>query len=119
MLEAENNPTPAYIREPSALARWIISKRVLGPHMNGRLIEKRRRKAEALRRRNQAPHRVDYYHQLDDPYSHLTSQILARFAERYDIDLSVHLIRASGGGYQPEFEKLAHWARRDAEVVAP
>ncbi|MEL6367749.1 MAG: DsbA family protein [Pseudomonadota bacterium] len=119
MLEAENNPTPAYIREPSALARWIISKRVLGPHMNGRLIEKRRRKAEKLRRRNQAPHRVDYYHQLDDPYSHLTAQILARFAERYNIELSVYLIRASGGGYQPEFEKLAHLARRDAEIVAP
>ena len=74
---------------------------------------------EAKRRTEGAPHVVEYFHQLDDPYSHLAAQVLSEFAARYDIVLRVHLIRATGGSSQPEFEKLAVWARRDAELIAP
>jgi len=87
--------------------------------MDGKAIQRRREKAEAKRRKRGEPHVVDYYHQLDDPYSHLTAQVLATFAERYNVVLKVHLIRATGGKNQPEFEKLAAWARRDAELIAP
>ena len=79
----------------------------------------RRQKAEARRRRRGAPHVVDYFHQLDDPYSHLAAQVLATFAARYDVVLRLHLIRASGRASQPELEKLGVWARRDAELIAP
>ena len=119
MLEPKNNPNPSLIVDPPGWLRWIISRRILGPLMDEAAIRKRRQKAEAGRRRRQEPHVVDYYHQLDDPYSHLTAQVLATFAERYDIVLKVHLIRASGGASQPEFEKLAVWARRDAGLIAP
>lgn len=119
MLEPENNPNPSLIVDPPAWLRWLISRRILGPHMDGAAIQKRRDKAEKKRRRSGAPHVVDYYHQLDDPYSHLTAQVLATFVERYDINLRFHLIRASGGASQPELEKLAVWARRDAELIAP
>ena len=119
MLEPENNPNLSFIVDPPGWLRMLISRRILGPSMDGAAIQKRRQKAEARRRRRREPHVVDYYHQLDDPYSHLTAQVLATFAARYDIVLEVHLIRASGGASQPEFEKLAVWARRDAELVAP
>lgn len=119
MLEPENNPNLSFIVDPPGWLRVLISRRILGPCMDGALIQKRRQKAEAKRRRRRDPHVVDYYHQLDDPYSHLTAQVLATFAARYDIVLNVHLIRASGGASQPEFEKLAVWARRDAELIAP
>jgi len=119
MLEPKKNPNPSLIVDPPGWLRWFISRRVLGPLMDGAAIQKRRQKAEARRRRRGEPHAVDYYHQLDDPYSHLTAQVLATFAKRYDIVLRFHLIRASGGASQPEFEKLAVWARRDAGLVAP
>lgn len=119
MLEPKHNPNPSLIVDPPAWLRLLISRRILGPHMDGAAIQKRRDKAEKKRRRNGAPHVVDYYHQLDDPYSHLTAQVLATFVERYDINLRFHLIRASGGESQPELEKLAVWARRDAELIAP
>jgi len=119
MLEPKINPNPSLIVDPPGWLRWFISRRVLGPLMDGAAIQKRRQKAEARRRRRGEPHAVDYYHQLDDPYSHLTAQVLATFATRYDIVLRFHLIRASGGASQPEFEKLAVWARRDAGLVAP
>jgi 2-hydroxychromene-2-carboxylate isomerase len=119
MLEPENNPNLSLIVDPPGWLRMLISRRILGPSMDGTTIQKRRKKAEARRRRRRDPHVVDYYHQLDDPYSHLTAQILATLAARYDVDLKFHLIRATGGASQPEFEKLAVWARRDAELIAP
>ncbi|MEM9303986.1 MAG: DsbA family protein [Pseudomonadota bacterium] len=119
MLEPKNNPNSSFIVDPPAWLRLLISRRILGPHMDAAVIRKRRLKAEAARRKRQAPHVVDYYHQLDDPYSHLTAQVVATLAERYDIELKVHLIRATGGANQPEFEKLAVWARRDAALIAP
>jgi 2-hydroxychromene-2-carboxylate isomerase len=119
MLEPQNNPNLSLIVDPPGWLRMLISRRILGPSMDGAAIHQQRKKAEATRRRRRDPHVVDYYHQLDDPYSHLTAQVLATFAARYDVVLKFHLIRASGGASQPEFEKLAVWARRDAELIAP
>jgi len=86
---------------------------------NTRRIADKRAKVEADRRKNQQPHRIDYFHQLDDPYSHLVAQVIAHFAERYDVEIVPHLVRASGGRNQPEAEKLAIWARRDCGLIAP
>lgn len=119
MLEPEKNPSPGFIVDPPGWLRMLISKRVLGPEADDSVIAKRRAKAELRRVRSGEPHVVDYFHQLDDPYSHLAAQVLKTFAERYDVELRVHLIRATGGKAQPEFEKLANWARRDAELIAP
>ena len=119
MLEPENNPNPRLMVDPPGWLRTLMSRRVLGRVADPGVLEARRQKAEARRRRRGEPHVVDYFHQLDDPYSHLTAQVLATFAERYDVALRLHLIRASGGASQPEVEKLAAWARRDAELVAP
>ncbi len=119
MLEPKKNPNPSFIVDPPGWLRVLISRRILGPLMDEAAVQKRREKTEARRRRRGEPHIVDYYHQLDDPYSHLTAQVLATFAERYDVALKVHFVRASGGACQPEFEKLGVWARRDAELIAP
>ena len=119
MLEPESNPTPSFIVDPPGWLRQLLSRRVLGPLADPTVIRARREKAEARRRRRGAPHVVDYFHQLDDPYSHLAAQVLATFAERYDVVLRLHWIRASGGASQPESQKLAVWARRDAELIAP
>ncbi len=119
MLEPEKNPNPSLVVDPPGWLRRIISKRVLGREADPAVLQARRQKAEARRVRRGAPHVVEYFHQLDDPYSHLAAQVLATFAARYDVVLRLHLIRASGGASQPEFEKLAVWARRDAELIAP
>ena len=119
MLEPEDNPNPSLLVDPPRWLRWLVSKRVLGPQADAQVLQARRRQAETRRLRRGEPHVVDYFHQLDDPYSHLTAQVLETFAARYDIVLRLHLVRASGGASQPEFEKLAVWARRDAELIAP
>ena len=119
MLEPENNPNPSIMVDPPGWLRTLLSRRVFGRLTDPRVMRARRQKAEARRLRRGEPHVVEYFHQLDDPYSHLAAQVLETFASRYDIAVRVRLIRASGGASQPEFEKLAVWARRDAELIAP
>jgi hypothetical protein len=100
MLEPEHNPNPSLLVDPPGWMRRLSSL-FLGPLMDSAAIDKRRRKAERKRLRDSAPHVVEYFHQLDDPYSHLTAQVLGTFCGRYAIELRPHLIRATGGKSQP------------------
>lgn len=118
MLEPEKNPNPSLMVDPPAWFRWAMRWQ-LDAVTNVRRVHKRRDKFEANRKKQGASHEVHYFHQPDDPYSHLTAQILSRFADKYDVTVIPHLIRASGGRNQPEFDKLARWARRDAQLIAP
>ncbi|WP_109354523.1 DsbA family protein [Sphingorhabdus sp. EL138] len=118
MLEPDKNPNPRLMVDPPSWLRHLM-RRQFDKVTDLKQVIKRREKAEKKRQRSGDPHIVEYFHQLDDPYSHLTAQVLAVFAERYDVVIKPHLIRASGGKNQPEMEKLAQWARRDAELIAP
>ncbi|MEO1172886.1 MAG: hypothetical protein AAFX94_12685 [Myxococcota bacterium] len=119
MPEPKKNPNSRFIVDPPGWLRLFISRQILGPFVDSAQVQKRRNQAEAKRQRRQEPHVVHYFHQLDDPYSHLIAQIIATFAERYAITLKVHLVRATGGANQPASKELGLWARRDAELIAP
>lgn len=118
MLEPENNTTASYFVDPPRLLRFFLSKR-FSRLANAQWREKKRLAAEKKRKAGGRPHVVEYFHQVDDPYSHLMAQAIEQFAERYDIEVVPHLIRATGGRSQPEEEKLAVWARRDCGLIAP
>ena len=118
MLEPENNPNPHVMVDPPRFVRFIMAK-ILGRVANTEQINKKRAAFEKKRKAAGQAHVIEYFHQIDDPYSHLMAQVLAQFAERYDIQIVPHLIRATGGRNQPELEKLANWARRDAGLIAP
>jgi len=118
MLEPDQNPNPKMMVDPPGWLRHLM-RRQFDKVTDLRNVNRRREKAEKKRLRDGEPHVVENFHQLDDPYSHLTAQVLATFAARYNIVIKPHLIRASGGKNQPEAEKLAAWARRDAELIAP
>ncbi|MEQ9519612.1 MAG: DsbA family protein [Parvibaculum sp.] len=114
----QENPNPAVTVDPPRPARMIISW-LLNRMADPKRLAKRRDEAEAERIKAGAPHQVDYFHQLDDPYSHLAAQKLEALTQTYDIKLVSHLISATGGKEQPFPEKLAAFARRDAASVAP
>lgn len=83
------------------------------------LRDARRVVAEGRRRLAGAPHRVLWFHQVDDPYSQLGAQVLARLAARYAIELTPRLVGPPPDDAAPERERLAAFARRDAADVAP
>ena len=79
----------------------------------------RRSLAEWGRRLRGAPHRVHYFHQVEDPYSQLAAQLLRPLIERYDVALVPHLAGPPSDAAAPERERLAAFARKDAADVAP
>lgn len=85
---------------------------------SGRVRSLRRSLAELARRAGRAPRRVDYFHQVDDPYGQLAAQLLPAFVWRYDIELVPHLVDPPSDTAAPERERLAAFARRDAADVA-
>jgi 2-hydroxychromene-2-carboxylate isomerase len=103
---------------PSSLVRRLLPAGV-AVLASARTRSARRALAEARRRLRREPHRVLYFHQVDDPYSHLASQVLARLAARYDAELLPLLVGAPPDAAAPERERLVAYARKDAADVAP
>ena len=118
MLEPKDNPNPSIMVDPPGWVR-TLQKMMFDRAILPQRVQQRREKAEAKRQKAGAPHIVEYFHQLDDPYAHLVAQILAKFAARYDIVIKPHLIRAAGGKNQPELQRLQKWSRTDAGLIAP
>jgi 2-hydroxychromene-2-carboxylate isomerase len=78
-----------------------------------------RRGFEAARRvlRGQRP-QVLYFHQIDDPYSQLTAQVLPALLDRYDVDVVPYLVPPPSHAAAPEAERLATYSRKDAVLLA-
>jgi hypothetical protein len=74
----------------------------------------KRRKAENRRLKAQKQHVIEYFHQVDDPYSHLASQVLQAFFARYDMDLHIHIVTEQTGLNVSEPELLSHLSIGDA-----
>ena len=78
----------------------------------------RRLLASSRRRLSGAAAQVHYFHQADDPYSHLLVQVLPDLLARYKVELCVHLVAAPSNAAAPDRERLQQWSRRDAAQLA-
>lgn len=81
-------------------------------------LQNERARVERARRRNGQPHVVDYFHQADDPYSHLAVQGMRLLAQRYDVEFRPYLIGPAPDWAAPERERLSTYARLDAARLA-
>jgi 2-hydroxychromene-2-carboxylate isomerase len=61
---------------------------------------------------------VDYFHQADDPYSHLAAQLAAPLAVRYGVRLRPWVVPPPDDAAAPERARLAVYALRDAARLA-
>ena len=78
----------------------------------------RRARAALWRKITGASAQVHYFHQADDPYSHLCAQVLGRLAADYQITLVPHLVSPPQDSAAPDRARLAHWSLRDAATLA-
>ena len=104
--------------DPSRLYRWLTST-VMTRLGRPERLRQNRAKIEKQRLKSGQPHVVEYFHQVDDGYSHLAAQVLQRFAARYDIELRCHLVSGPEGDNLPEPDLLLKLSRYDAAHVAP
>jgi 2-hydroxychromene-2-carboxylate isomerase len=98
-------------RSPKSLLPLVLT--------SARTRAARRWLVERRRRLRGEPHRVHYFHQLDDPYSQLAAQVLAKLVARFDVELAPQLVGPPPDAAAPERAKLEAYARRDAADVAP
>jgi 2-hydroxychromene-2-carboxylate isomerase len=91
------------------IAAWVTGERRL---------QRRRAMQESRRKAASAPHVVDYFHDVTDPYSHLAAQVLDAFAACYDIRLDVHLVSPPPDWAAPERARLEDYSRLDAARLA-
>jgi len=79
---------------------------------------KLRAKAERVRQAQGEPHRIHYFHQVDDPYSALLASRLSALLERYDIVLSAHVVGPPSESAAPDRGRLVAYSRADAQRLA-
>jgi len=61
---------------------------------------------------------IRYFHQADDPYSHLAAQMLPRLRARYGAEITVFLVPPPEDSAAPDRERLRAYGVRDAARVA-
>jgi len=103
--------------DPGAALRWVTSK-VMTHVCKPERLAKQRAKAEKVRIKAGKSHVVEYFHQIEDGYSHLAAQVLPALAARYDIQLTCHLVSGPLGKNAAEPELLLQLSRYDAFHVA-
>ncbi|MFT4520995.1 MAG: 2-hydroxychromene-2-carboxylate isomerase [Halioglobus sp.] len=103
--------------DPNRVLRWLTSRVMSIVSQSSRLANKHY-KLEQKRIKTGARHVVEYFHQVDDGYSHLAAQILEPLAQRYDIDLQCHLVSGPPGKNSAEPELLLQLSRYDSWQVA-
>jgi 2-hydroxychromene-2-carboxylate isomerase len=74
---------------------------------------------EAGRRLRGAPHRIEYFHQVDDPYCQLTAPLLESLMARYGVELVPVLVGPPPDEAAPERDQLEAFSRKDAADIAP
>ncbi len=74
--------------------------------------------AEGRRRVTRRPHEVLYFHQVDDPYSHLVATHLSQLAQLYDVRWVPLLVGPPPDWAAPDRERLVGFSRRDAQDIA-
>ena len=104
--------------DPSRLRRWIASK-FMTSMIDPEKLKQKRRKQELDRIKRGAKRVVEYFHQVDDGYSHLAAQALKALTEKYDIELVCHLVSGPLGANAVEPELLVELSRYDSSKIAP
>jgi 2-hydroxychromene-2-carboxylate isomerase len=77
-----------------------------------------RDQARFKRRLLRQPPTVHYFHQVDDPYSHLAVQKLDQLKAAYRLPFQAHLVSQPTAAYRGSSELFDAWAVRDALSVA-
>ena len=91
------------------LSQWWLSEQRMRAQRAG---HEKRRMAQG------APHQVHYFHQSDDPYCALLSQMLPDLLQRYAVDLVPHLVGPAADPVAPDRARLVAHSRKDAELLA-
>lgn len=93
-----------------------IKSLVMG-YMAGEKKQLKQRK-KARRARPATGPVIEYFHQVDDPYSLLAVQKLKTLQASYDVSFNIHLVNAPPVEHQGDSSRFKQWSLDDAKAVA-
>lgn len=98
--------------------RTLITPWIAEHLLSQQRLERLRRRAESQRLTRGRQHEVLYFHQVDDPYSHLAVQALLALAQRHAFTLKPVLVGPPADSAAPERNLLIAYSRVDAQRLA-
>ena len=98
--------------------KTALLSRLAGYWTSQTRLKRGRSRAEKQRLAKGLPHRIDWFHDAADPYSHLLAQLLPALAARYDVEIIAHLVNPPADWAAPERRQLDDYARIDAARLA-
>ncbi len=106
----------------STIRNFLASKvmsRVLNDWSDQSILLKKREKFELIRKKEGRQHQVFYFHELSDPYSHITAQLISKLNKNYDIDLIPLLVGDPPKATVHEPNLYRKYCLSDALRIAP
>ncbi len=102
---------------PSRFRRWMTSK-IMSKYGSLRMQQKKHQQAESNRKKNNAQHTVEYFHQVEDGYSFLAAQTLLKLKDQYNIDIRCHLVSGPKDRNLPEPDLLIKLSGYDSYNIS-
>ena len=93
-----------------------VLMRVLLDTERDKRVKKKREQKRSQEGRN---HVIYYFHQVDDPYSHLCAQVIPLLKENYEIEVESYLVPPPTKEAAPQPELLMKHSLDDAKSIAP
>ena len=93
-----------------------ILMRVLLDTERDKRVKKKREQKRSQEGRN---HVIYYFHQVDDPYSHLCAQVIPLLKEHYEIEVESYLVPPPTKEAAPQPDLLMRHSLDDAKSIAP
>ena len=83
------------------------------------IVLRKREEKEEIRKKEGRPHEVFYFHELLDPYSHITSQLINKFKEEYSVEFVPLVVSEPPSKTVHEPSMYRKYCLTDAIRIAP
>ena len=83
------------------------------------IVLRKREEQEKIRKKEGRPHEVFYFHELLDPYSHITAQLINKFTSEYSVELVPMVVNEPPSKTVHEPSLYRKYCLTDATRIAP
>ena len=100
------------------ISRYVMP-RVLLKWSDPDIVLRKREEQEKIRKKEGRPHEVFYFHELLDPYSHITAQLINKFRSEYSVELVPLVVNEPPSKTVHEPSLYRKYCLTDATRIAP
>ncbi len=100
------------------ISRYLMP-RILLKWSDQDIVLRKREEREELRKKEGRPHEVFYFHELLDPYSHITAQLINKFTSEYSVELVPMVVNKPPSKTVHEPSLYRKYCLTDAIRIAP